>query len=63
MHWPNRLGITGEDLPHVAHYFTDPHVYFRRRVLIVGGKSSAAEAALRCWRAGVELRYPRTLRG
>src|SRR4051794_1699464 len=21
MHWPNRLGIPGEDLPHVAHYF------------------------------------------
>jgi len=55
MHWPNRLDISGEDLPHVAHYFTDPHVYFRRRVLIVGGKNSAAEAALRCWRAGAQV--------
>src|SRR4051812_16040116 len=34
MHWPNRLGIPGEDLPHVSHYFRDPHDYFRRRVLI-----------------------------
>ncbi|GAB4437179.1 MAG: NAD(P)-binding domain-containing protein [Chloroflexi bacterium OHK40] len=59
MHWPNRLGIPGEDLPHVSHYFRDPHDYFRRRLLIVGGKNSAAEAALRCWRAGalVTLSY------
>lgn len=49
---PNLLGIPGEDLPHVTHYFTDPHLYFRSRLLIVGGKNSAVEAALRCWRAG-----------
>jgi len=55
MHWPNRLGIPGEDLPHVAHYFRDPHDYFRRRLLIVGGKNSAAETALRCWRAGARV--------
>jgi thioredoxin reductase (NADPH) len=55
MHWPHRLGIPGEDLPHVSHYFRDPHDYFRRRLLIVGGKNSAAEAALRCWRAGARV--------
>jgi thioredoxin reductase (NADPH) len=55
MEWPNRLGIPGEDLPHVSHYFRDPHDYFRRRLLIVGGKNSAVEAALRCWRAGAEV--------
>lgn len=55
MHWPNKLGIPGEDLPHVSHYFRDPHDYFRRRLLIVGGKNSAAEAALRCWRAGAQV--------
>jgi thioredoxin reductase (NADPH) len=55
MHWPNRLGIPGEDLPHVSHYFRDPHDYFRRRLLIVGGKNSAAEAALRCWRVGAQV--------
>jgi thioredoxin reductase (NADPH) len=52
---PNRMDIPGEDLPHVSHYFRDPHDYFRRRLLIVGGKNSAAEAALRCWRAGAEV--------
>jgi thioredoxin reductase (NADPH) len=55
MHWPNRLHIPGENLPHVSHYFRDPHDYFRRRLLIVGGKNSAAEAALRCWRAGARV--------
>jgi thioredoxin reductase (NADPH) len=55
MHRPNQLDIPGEDLPHVSHYFRDPHDYFRRRVLIVGGKNSAVEAALRCWRAGAQV--------
>ncbi|MDQ4079016.1 MAG: NAD(P)-binding domain-containing protein [Chloroflexota bacterium] len=55
MHWPNLLHIPGEDLPHVSHYFRDPHDYFRTRLLIVGGKNSAVEAALRCWRAGAQV--------
>jgi thioredoxin reductase (NADPH) len=55
MHFPNWLNIPGEDLPHVSHYFRDPHDYFRRRLLIVGGKNSAVEAALRCWRAGAHV--------
>jgi thioredoxin reductase (NADPH) len=52
---PNRLGIPGEDLPHVTHYFTDPHRYFRKRLTVVGGRNSAVEAALRCWRAGCQV--------
>ena len=52
---PNLLNIPGEDLPNVTHYFDDPHTYFRRRLLVVGGRNSAAEAALRCWRAGAEV--------
>jgi thioredoxin reductase (NADPH) len=55
MTYANQLGISGEDLPHVSHYFRDPHDYFRKRLLIVGGKNSAAEAALRCWRAGAQV--------
>ena len=43
---PNMLGIPGEDLPHVSHYYTDAHPYYRKRVVIVGGRNSAAEAAL-----------------
>jgi thioredoxin reductase (NADPH) len=55
MSHPNRLGIPGEDLPHVAHRLTDPHRYFRNRLLIVGGRNSAVEAAIRCWRAGAHV--------
>ncbi len=59
---PRLLGIPGEDLPHVSHYFPGPHHYFRTRLLIVGGRNSAAEAALRCWRVGaadIALSYRR----
>jgi thioredoxin reductase (NADPH) len=52
---PRRLNIPGEDAPHVSHYFRDPHPYFRKRLLIVGGKNSAVEAALRCHHAGAHV--------
>jgi thioredoxin reductase (NADPH) len=52
---PRRLNIPGEDLPHVSHYFQDPHTYFQKRLLIVGGKNSAVEAALRCYHAGANV--------
>lgn len=55
MNHPRAIGVPGEDLPHVTHYWTDPHLYYRRRLLIVGGRNSAVEAALRCWRAGVKV--------
>ncbi|MEQ1913434.1 MAG: NAD(P)-binding domain-containing protein, partial [Vicinamibacterales bacterium] len=43
---PNYLGVPGEDLPHVSHYYSDAHPYYRQRVVVVGGKNGAAEAAL-----------------
>ncbi len=49
---PNRLEISGEDLPHVSHFLGEPHRYFGRRVLVVGGRNSAVEAALRVHHAG-----------
>jgi thioredoxin reductase (NADPH) len=52
---PRRLNIPGEDLPHVSHYFGEAHDYFRRDLLIVGGKNSAVEAALRCHHAGARV--------
>ncbi len=52
---PRKLNATGADQPHVTHYFTDPHDYFRRKVLVVGGKNSAVEAALRCYHAGATV--------
>jgi thioredoxin reductase (NADPH) len=52
---PNIIGIPGEDLPHVSHYYTQPHPFYRKRVVIVGGKNSAAEAALDLFRAGASV--------
>jgi thioredoxin reductase (NADPH) len=53
--FPNVIGVPGEDLPHVSHYFTAPHPFYRKRVVIVGGKNSAAEAALDLYRAGAHV--------
>ncbi len=55
MHVARLCGLPGEDLPHVSHYFRDPHTYFGKRVLIVGGRNSAVEAAIRCQRVGAEV--------
>ncbi len=52
---PNRLGVPGEDLPHVSHYYREPHPHYRRRVLVVGGKNSACEAALDLYRNGAHV--------
>jgi thioredoxin reductase (NADPH) len=52
---PNRLGIPGEDLPHVSHYYDDPHAFYRKRAVVVGGKNSAAIAALELFRAGATV--------
>jgi len=49
---PNYMGIPGEDLPKVMHYYKDPHPYFDMDVLIVGAKNSASIAALELWRRG-----------
>jgi len=52
---PNHLGIPGEDLPHVSHYYTEPHPFWRQNVVVIGGKNSAAEAALDLYRAGANV--------
>lgn len=55
MHRPRLLHIPGEELAHVSHFFDEPHTYFRRDLLIVGGGNSAVEAAIRCHRAGARV--------
>jgi thioredoxin reductase (NADPH) len=54
-HAPRMLDIPGEELPHVSHYFHDPHTYFAKKLLIVGGRNSSVEAAVRCQRAGADV--------
>ena len=51
----NLLNVPGETLPHVSHYFTDPHPYWNEDVVVIGGKNSAAEAALELFRGGARV--------
>lgn len=52
---PNRLGIPGEDLPHVTHLYREGHDAFRRNAVVVGGGNSAVEAALDLHRSGARV--------
>ncbi len=52
---PNYLGVPGEDLPHVTHYFVEGHPYWHRRVIVIGAGNSSVDAALECWRAGATV--------
>jgi thioredoxin reductase (NADPH) len=52
---PNHLNIPGEDLPKVAHYYDEPHPFFGQEVVVIGGKNSAAIAALDLWRHGARV--------
>ncbi len=52
---PNPLGVPGEDLPHVSHYFDEAHRGYELDVVVIGGKNSAVEAALQLFRAGARV--------
>jgi thioredoxin reductase (NADPH) len=52
---PNLMGIPGEDLPKVHHYYDDPHPFYNLDVAVIGGKNSAAIAALELWRHGARV--------
>ena len=58
---PNLLNVPGEDLPHVHHFYSEPHPYYRQRVVVVGGGNSAAEASLEMYprRRARDARSPR----
>jgi len=52
---PNQLGVPGEDLSHVSHYYSEPHEYWNQDVVVIGGKNSSAEAALDLYRNGARV--------
>jgi len=52
---PNYLGIPGEELAKVEHYYHEAHPFFGLKVLVIGGKNSAAIAALDLWRHGAQV--------
>lgn len=51
----NRLGVPGEDLPKVMHYYKEPHPYYNHDVAVIGAKNSAAIAALELWWTGARV--------
>ena len=51
----NLLGVPGENLPHVLHWFDEAHLSAGQNVVIIGGKNSAVESALLCFRAGARV--------
>jgi len=52
---PRKLGIPGEDLPTVSHYYDEPYRHSFQKVVIVGGGNSAIEAALELYRHDVDV--------
>ena len=52
---PNPLGVPGEDLPHVSHYYKEPYQHVLQHVVVIGAKNSSAKAALQMTRAGAKV--------
>jgi thioredoxin reductase (NADPH) len=53
--YANQLGIPGESLPKVSHYYTEAHPFHDRDVAIIGAGNSAADAALELFRGGARV--------
>ena len=49
---PYLLGVKGEELPKVTHYYKEPHPYFGMDLLVVGAANSAVDVALETYRKG-----------
>jgi thioredoxin reductase (NADPH) len=52
---PNELGVPGEELDKVLHYYKEPHPYYAQDVAVIGAKNSAAIAALELWWTGARV--------
>lgn len=53
--YPNLLGIPGEQLPKVTHYFREAHPYTGTKVAVIGGSNSAVDAAMELLRVGADV--------
>ncbi|HED09173.1 MAG TPA: YpdA family putative bacillithiol disulfide reductase [Caldithrix abyssi] len=52
---PNLMGIPGEELPKVKHYYDEPHPYVGQKIVVVGGGNSAADVAIETYLKGAEV--------
>jgi thioredoxin reductase (NADPH) len=51
---PFLLGVPGEELPKVKHYYSEPHPYFGMDLVVVGAANSAVDVALETYRKGAK---------
>ncbi len=52
---PAKMGVPGEDLDKVFHYYREPHPFYDCDLAVVGGQNSAAICALECYRSGARV--------
>ncbi|WP_079509580.1 YpdA family putative bacillithiol disulfide reductase [Mesobacillus jeotgali] len=52
---PNFMGIQGEELSKVSHYFKEAHPFFDMDVVVIGGKNSSVDAAIELEKAGARV--------
>jgi thioredoxin reductase (NADPH) len=52
---PNKMGIPGENLPKVKHYYDEPHPYAWQNILVIGAGNSGVDVALECFRANANV--------
>ena len=50
-----KMGVPGEDLPKVKHYYDDAHPYIGQKLLVVGAANSACDVALETWMKGAHV--------
>ena len=53
--YANLLGVPGEELSKVKHYYEEAHPFIGKRVVVVGAANSAIDVAMETWRAGAEV--------
>ncbi|MGP4041361.1 YpdA family putative bacillithiol disulfide reductase [Gracilibacillus sp. D59] len=52
---PNYMGIKGEELDKVSHYFKEAHPFYQQNVAVIGGKNSAVDATIELYKAGANV--------
>lgn len=52
---PRMLGVPGEELPRVKHYYDEAHPYVGQKLLVIGAANSACDVALETWQKGADV--------
>ena len=52
---PRKLGVPGETLDKVKHFYDSPHPYVGQKIIVVGAANSACDVALETYHKGAEV--------